>query len=246
MKVTIITPCYNSSSTIADTLRSVSQQTYPFIEHIIIDGASTDNTLEIVKQFQHVAAIVSEKDKGIYDAMNKGIEKSTGDLIGILNSDDFYQDEKVIEDVVALFASSRSDTVYGDLLYVNPDNTHKVERNWKAGKYRASSFLWGWMPPHPTFFVRRELYAKFGKFDLALRSAADYELMLRLLYKHQVSTSYLPRVLVRMRSGGNSNASLRNRWKANQEDRKAWAMNNLTPNFLTLILKPIRKIFQYL
>lgn len=246
MKVSIITPSFNSAATIADTLRSVSEQTYPDIEHIIIDGASKDATLEIVASFDHVARIISEKDNGIYDAMNKGIQEANGDIIGILNSDDFFADPNVISDIVAKMKEENSDSAYGDLTYVDPVNTHKIDRNWKSGNFNASSFLWGWMPPHPTFFVRKEIYKRYGKFNLELRSAADYEFMLRVLYKNRISTVYIPRVLVRMRSGGNSNASLKNRWKANREDRRAWTINQLTPNFFTLFLKPFRKIIQYL
>lgn len=245
MIVSIITATYNSANTVRDTLDSVAGQTYSNIEHIIVDGCSKDGTLEIVKEYPHVAKVVSEKDKGIYDAMNKGIGLATGEIIGILNSDDFYASELVLEKVVNTILDRGVDTVYGDLSYVSEKNIAKTVRNWKANAYKKNSFLYGWMPPHPTFFVRREVYDKFGTFDLDLKSAADYELMLRFLYKNKVSAAYIPETLVHMRTGGQSNASIKNRLLANKEDRKAWEKNNLRPNFFTLYLKPIRKIGQF-
>lgn len=246
MKISIVTVSYNSAATIRDTLECVSSQDYQYIEHIIVDGASSDNTLEIVREFPHVARLVSEKDKGLYDAMNKGLRMATGDIIGILNSDDVYAHTSVVSKVAATFQSSGASTVYGDLQYVKPENLNKVVRNWKSGKYKRSNFYYGWMPPHPSFFVRREVYDELGLFTTDLRSAADYEIMLRILLKHGYSAAYIPEVLVKMRTGGISNASLKHRIKANREDRKAWKLNELSPYFFTLYLKPLRKIFQYL
>ncbi len=245
MTVSIITATYNSATTIKDTLQSVQQQTYPFIEHIIVYGVSTDNTLDIVAVSAHKGFVHQGKDKGIYDAMNKGISLCNGDIIGILNSDDFYADETVIEKVVALFKDTNCKAVYGDLVYVDANNTNQITRTWISGDYRKNNFLYGWMPPHPTFFVRKELYQQFGTFNLALWGAADYELMLRFLYKHNVETAYLNKVLVHMRSGGQSNVSIKNRIRANMEDRKAWKLNALKPRWYTLFLKPIRKITQF-
>ena len=245
MKISIITATYNSAATVGDTLQSIAGQTYPDIEHIIIDGLSKDNTLEIVKQFVHPAIISSEKDKGIYDAMNKGIRKATGEVIGILNSDDFYNGNTIISKVMELFSDPLVDAVYGDLQYVKQEDSSKIVRTWKAGPFSKKSFYYGWMPPHPTFFVRKKAYEQFGYFNLALQTAADYEIMLRFLFKNDMLVKYLPEVLVKMRTGGASNASLLRRLKANREDRLAWQLNGLQPKFFTLTLKPLRKINQF-
>jgi glycosyltransferase involved in cell wall biosynthesis len=246
MKVSIITISFNSAETIEDTIKSVVQQDYPNIEYIIVDGASTDRTLEIAKQYStKIARIVSEKDKGIYDAMNKGVALASGDIVGILNSDDFYADDKVISDVVNQLLTSGADACYADLVYVNRGESDKIIRTWKSGPYKPGLFLRGWMPPHPTFFVKKKCYDKYGAYTLELRSAADYELMLRFLHKHHVSVTYLPRVITKMRAGGQSNVTLKNRIKANIEDRKAWKMNGLKPGLLTLTWKPVSKVLQF-
>lgn len=244
-KISIITATYNSAATVRDTLDCVARQTYGNVEHLIVDGLSKDNTLEIVAQFPHVAKTVSEKDKGIYDAMNKGIRLATGDIIGILNSDDIYIDEHVLAKVAKAFEDG-ADACYADLQYVAANNLNKVIRHWKAGRFNKRSFLMGWMPPHPTFFVRREVYDQVGYFNTSLRSAADYELLLRIFVKHRFRIVYIPEVLVKMRAGGMSNASLKNRLRANNEDRRAWKENGLKPYFFTLYLKPLRKIFQFI
>ncbi|HEY6900755.1 MAG TPA: glycosyltransferase family 2 protein [Puia sp.] len=246
MKISIVTATYNSAATVGDTLRCISEQDYRDVEHIIVDGASKDNTLDIVGGFPHVAKVVSEKDKGIYDAMNKGIGLATGDIIGILNSDDIYTDGKVLSEVAAAFADPAVMTVYADLQYVFADDLNRVQRTWKSGSFKRKNFYYGWMPPHPTFFVRKEVYEKAGLFNLDLRSAADYELMLRVLVRFGMSAHYIPRVLVRMRAGGMSNASLANRLRANKEDHLAWKLNKLRPYFFTLYLKPLRKIHQFI
>jgi glycosyltransferase involved in cell wall biosynthesis len=247
MKVSIVTITYNSAETLVDTIESVAQQSYSNIEYIVVDGVSKDGTLDIVKEYKsHIHTFISEKDKGIYDAMNKGVALATGDIIGILNSDDFYADKQVIEDVVRVFESSKADAVYADLLYVHRDKKDKVLRTWKAGPYKRGLFLKGWMPPHPTFFVKRSVYEKWGSYTTALRSAADYELMLRFIHKHHIEVAYLPRVITHMRAGGQSNVSFKNRVKANMEDRAAWKMNQLKPGLFTLTRKPLSKIFQFL
>ena len=247
IKVSIITATFNSSKTILDTLRSVQTQSYPSIEHIIVDGVSTDSTIELIKSTDNFKGEIHiGKDKGIYDAMNKGIRLVNGDIIGILNSDDFYADETIIEKVVSLFNETGCDAVYGDLLYVNAIDTSKTIRHWVSGNYKRDNFLQGWMPPHPTFFVRKELYNKYGLFNISLWGAADYELMLRFLYKHHCSLAYLPEVMVHMRAGGQSNQSIINRLKANLEDRKAWRINGIKPKWYTLYLKPLRKLNQFI
>jgi len=245
MLVSIITATYNSAATLKDCLQSVANQTHPSIEHLIIDGASNDETVAVAKAFPHISTIVSERDGGIYDAMNKGIAHATGDIIGILNSDDFYVDEQVIQAIVSVFENSNCDVVYADLQYVDRERTDKIIRTWKSGTMQQHSFLYGWMPPHPTVFVRRKVYEQYGAFNLALKSAADYEFMLRVLYKEKCRVAYLPKTIVKMRDGGKSNQSIQNRIRANREDKKAWALNDLHPYFFTLLLKPARKLIQY-
>lgn len=246
MKISIITATYNSAKTVSDTLDSIAAQTYQPIEHLIIDGVSRDETLSIVAKYPHVARVLSEKDKGIYDAMNKGVQISTGEIVGILNSDDLYTHPDVISKVMELFKDPSVDAVYGDLQYVSQENTDNVVRIWRSGNFRKSNFYYGWMPPHPSFFVRRSAYEKYGTFNLSLKTAADYEIMLRFLLKHGLNAKYLPGVLVKMRTGGASNASIKARWKANREDREAWRLNGLRPWFFTLALKPLRKIKQFI
>jgi glycosyltransferase involved in cell wall biosynthesis len=246
MKVSVITVTFNSAQTVEDTIKSVVNQNYNNLEYIIIDGLSKDNTLDIVNKYKkQIALVISEKDHGIYDAISKGIERATGDIVVALNSDDMYASSDVITKVVELFKSSNADAVYGDLNYVDRFNTDKVIRRWKSGNYKKGHFLKGWMPPHPTFFVRKHCYQKFGSFNLNLKSAADYELMLRFIHKHSIKVAYLPMLLVNMRAGGQSNVSFKNRFKANQEDRKAWEINGLKPGIFTLLRKPLSKIKQY-
>jgi glycosyltransferase len=246
MKVSIITATYNSATTIKDTVLSVNQQTYRDVEHIVVDGASIDNTLNILNHFGHTGPVICEPDKGIYDAMNKGVKLAGGDIIGILNSDDFYPDASVIERVVKAFEKGDCDAVYGDLLFVDSLQVKKVLRKWVAGKFNRKSFYKGWMPPHPTFFVKREVYEKYGNFNLRFRSSSDYELLLRFLLLKKVKAKYLPGVLVHMRVGGQSSRSLKNRIAAHIEDYRAWRTNGLSPKWYTLAMKPLRKIKQYL
>lgn len=246
MKISVITACYNSSETIGDTLRSVTEQDYADIEYIVVDGASSDDTLKKIEPFRgKIAKLVSEKDKGIYDALNKGIALASGEVIAILHADDVYANASVLSQVMQVFAEKKCGAVYGDLQYVDRSDMNKVVRNWKSGNYSPGIFRKGWMPPHPAFFLRREYYTRYGNFDTSFRTAADYELMLRMLEKNKVSVSYLPQLLVKMRVGGVSNVSLKNRIKANREDRRAWKVNGLKPGLFTLIRKPLSKIIQY-
>jgi len=245
MKISIITVSYNSAKTIRDTIDSVIQQNYHDIEYILVDGKSTDNTIEIIKSYGNkISKFISESDKGIYDAMNKGIQLASGDIIGILNSDDFYADADVLKNVANHFTVS-IDGLYADLVYVDALNTTKIIRTWKSGAYKEGAFLKGWMPPHPTFFVRRKVYQNFGDFTNQLKSAADYELMLRFIHKEKIKVAYLPKIIVKMRAGGASNSSIKNRIKANKEDRMAWKMNGLKPGVFTLIRKPLSKLNQF-
>lgn len=243
MKVSVITVTYNSANTLQDCIDSVATQSYENVEHIIIDGNSTDDTLKIIKKNSSISAFISEPDNGLYEAMNKGLKLASGDIIGILNSDDVYAYNEVIADVVREIEGY--DALYADLCYVDSDDLNKVKRYWKSGGFKRDSFKCGWMPPHPSLFLKKEVYEKYGDFNLELRSASDYELMLRFLYKARIETTYLPKVTVNMREGGFSNQSLKHRLKANREDRKAWQLNGLKMPFLLPVLKPIRKIPQY-
>ncbi|HSC54363.1 MAG TPA: glycosyltransferase family 2 protein [Phnomibacter sp.] len=246
MKVSVITTSYNSGHTIKDTLLSVAKQDYADIEHLIIDGGSRDNTMEVVSRFPHVKLVLSEKDDGIFHAMNKGLERCTGDIICFLNSDDWYNSNDVISKVVRYMQLSECNVAYGDLQYVKQYNPERIVRTWKSGRYRQQNLYYGWMPPHPAFFAKKEVYEEVGFFNTQLSNAADYELMLRILLKHEHDACYIPAVLVKMRLGGYSNASIKNRLRANNEDHQAWIMNGLKPSLLTRYLKPIRKIPQFL
>ncbi|MDG2330703.1 MAG: glycosyltransferase family 2 protein [Flavobacteriales bacterium] len=244
MKVSIVTICFNSAETIRTALKSVIAQSYPDIEYIIVDGKSKDNTLSIVNEYKEsIAKIISEEDDGIYDAMNKGVKAATGDVIGILNSDDLYANEHVVSNMVK--AISDADAVYADLVYVSRKDTNQVTRAWRAGVYKKGLFKKGWMPPHPTFFVKKSCYDNYGYYSTELNSSADYELMLRLIHKHEISVNYFPETIVKMRVGGQSTISIKNRLAANKEDRRAWEMNGLQPGIAT-IRKPLSKLSQFL
>lgn len=242
--ISIITASFNAGDTIADCLKSVASQTA--CQHLIIDGASTDGTLAFLESYSgHPITWRSAPDRGVYDAMNQGIAMATGEIIGILNADDCYATDDVLATVAAAFAIPGVDACYGDLCYVDAERLAKITRYWRAGSFSPRAFYWGWMPPHPTFFVRRQVYERHGGFNLALSSAADYELMLRFLIRHQVKVVYIPKILVHMRQGGISNRSLANRLRANRNDRRAWAVNGLTPLPWTFLAKPLRKVGQW-
>ena len=242
--ISIITVSYNSEKTIRNTLASVRTQTYPNIEHIVIDGGSKDRTLSIVKEFPHIQKVISEKDSGVYHAMNKGLQLATGDVIGFLNSDDMYSDNFALERIAQVFQKQNIDSLYSDLEFFKGD-IDNVVRIWNAGHIKRRRFLYGWMPPHPTFFVKKHVYQRFGTFDLAFKQSADYELMLRLLYLHGISSYYLQGISLKMRIGGLSNATIKNRWDANREDSFAWRKNALRPYFFTVFMKPLAKLEQF-
>jgi glycosyltransferase involved in cell wall biosynthesis len=247
MKISIITITYNSAATVEDTIKSVIAQDYPDLEYIIIDGKSKDNTLAIVDKYRdRISKVVSEKDKGLYDALNKGIRHATGDVVGMLHSDDLYAHPQVISHVAEAFKKDTSvQGVYADLVFVNRNDTNKVMRVWNSGAYEEDAFVKGWMPPHPTFFVRKECYEQFGGFNTELKLSADYELMLRLIHKNKIKLAYLPEVIVKMRMGGVSNVSFFVKLKANLEDKMAWKLNGLKPGMMTIFMKPLRKLKQY-
>ena len=247
MKVSIITVTFNSISVINDCLDSISSQEYDNIQHIVIDGASTDGTLSILEsKNSQINILISKPDNGIYDAMNKGIKIATGDIIGFLNSDDFYPNNKVISKVVKEFEKdSFLDACYSDLIYVDQFNTSKTIRYVKSSKFQEGLFSKGWCPPHPTFFVRRSVYKKFGNFDLSYKFASDVDLMMRFLEKYKIKSKYIPEVWVKMRMGGVTNKNLKNIWLQNKEIIHSFNKNNLSVNLLKfLILKIISRIVQ--
>lgn len=247
LKVSVITVTYNSADTIEECIRSVALQTHPAIEHIIVDGLSTDGTLAKVENLRgSVSHLVSEPDQGIYDAMNKGLALASGDIICYLNSDDFYADKEVISNVVHLLEAHHVDSVYADIDYVDRKRPGHIIRKWRSGEYHRENFYNGWMPPHPAFFVKSGIYKKFGGYRVEQDIAADYELMLRFLFRHNVSCAYLPKVVVKMRTGGVSNGSFLSLVRQNIQNRRAWKINNLRPRWYTLILKPLSKIRQYI
>jgi glycosyltransferase involved in cell wall biosynthesis len=246
LKISIITIVYNRRDTIADAIESVLGQSYTNIEYIIVDGLSTDGTIEVIKSYgNRISKFVSEKDKSLYDAINKGINLATGDVIGLLHSDDVFYCQNSLALVAKAFKDNGTESVYADLLYVQKQNISKTVRKWISGNYNRQRFLRGWMPPHPTFYVKRDCFEKYGNYNTLFQSAADYELMLRFLYKHELTSFYLPVKLVKMRIGGKSNLSIINRIRANQEDYKAWVINGLEPHFYTRFLKPLRKLSQF-
>ena len=246
MKITVITIAYNAGNTIEETILSVVNQDYKNLEYIIVDGASKDNTLDIANKYDaHISKLVSEPDAGVYDAMNKGLALASGEIIAILNADDTYAHSSVLSRVVEVLQTSGADSCYGDLVYVDRTQVAKTTRTWISGPSRREAFLNGWMPPHPSFFAKRKLYLDYGVFNTLLKTSADYELMLRFLFRHNATTVYINDVLVKMKVGGQSNASLKNRVKANREDRLAWKINGLKPGNLTLFKKPLRKITQF-
>ena len=246
LKISIITVAFNSEKTIRDTIKSIVNQDYKNIEYIVIDGNSTDDTNQIVREFSdNVDIHISEDDEGIYDAMNKGIKSASGDIIGILNSDDFYPNAYVLSNVAKTFNKYESDAVYGDLVYVNAKDTSKIQRYWQSGPYTTKKLKNGWMLPHPTFFVKSSIYKQFGLYNTSLHMAADYDMIIRLLYKFNISANYIPMILVKMRTGGASNASIFDRLIANKQDGLVWTKNQLNKPYFIRIKKPLQKIMQF-
>ena len=242
LKISIITVVLNNKETIQDAISSVLDQTYKDIEYIIIDGASTDGSIETIKSYgDKITKFVSEPDKGLYDAMNKGIKLATGDVIGILNSDDFYIDEFVIERVVREFEKKQVDSVYADLVYVNPENLDKIVRYYDSSHFNPQRFAYGWMPAHPTFFVKRKAYEKYGVFRTDLKIAADFDILARFLYIHKISYSYTKEVLVKMRTGGVS-TSFNSIWINNIETLRVCRDNGVKTNIFKILSKYPAKI----
>lgn len=245
MKISIITTTYNSAATIKDTLLSVNGQTYHDIEHIIVDGASKDNTLDIVREYgKRVAKVISEPDKGIYDAMNKGIRVATGDVIGILNSDDFFSSNDVISVVAKTFVENNIDALYGDVHFVNPDDLNKMVRYYSSKIFKPSLFRLGFMPAHPSFYMKRECYEKHGLYSLDYKIASDYDLLIRYLYKEEINYMYVEKDFVTMRTGGISTENINSRITLNREIVRACKKYGINTNMFLLSLKYFYKIFE--
>lgn len=246
MKISIITPTFNSAGTIKDTLQSIATQSYKEVEHIIVDGMSTDNTLNIASTFPHVSKIISEPDLGIFDAMNKGIRSSTGDIVGILNSDDYYAHDKVLEYVAAAFENNSLDAIYGNVYFVKPDNLVKIVRDYSSKNFRLWMFAFGYTPPHPTFFAKKALYDQYGLFDIAYKYAGDYELMMRFLYTHKIKSAFNNNIEAFMRTGGASNKSPMVKYALNKEIIAACKTNGVYTNLFILFGKYLFKIHEYI
>lgn len=246
LKISIVTVSYNADKTIRDTIESVLNQSYKNVEYIVVDGLSKDKTMDIVRSYgERIQKVISEKDEGIYDAMNKGIAMATGDIVGILNSDDYYGDEDVLALVAKAFEDDKElGCVYGDLDYVDQNDTSKVVRAWRSREYSPELFKTGWHPAHPTFFVRKSVYDKYGVFRKELGISADYELMLRFMEKEGVKARYISHLMVKMRTGGNSGKSLGKIVKGNLEVLESWRKNKMKVPYHIFVTKPVSKIKQ--
>ena len=246
MKISVITVSYNSSATLGDTLQSVAAQTHPEVEHILIDGGSTDSTSDLVNQFgRHLAKYVSEPDQGIYDAMNKGLALATGDIVGFINSDDLFFESDTLAKIASAFSDADIDAVYGDIVMVDPVKLQIIHRYWRPGMFRQGAFAHGWMVPHPTLYVRRETLMATGGFNLSYRLQADFDLELRLFELMSVRSMYLPSTLVRMRMGGATTGSLRNILRGNIEAANSVQSHGFSGGVRFIINKMIRRLPQY-
>ena len=244
MKVSIITVSFNSAKTIADTIESVLSQDFPEIEYIIVDGNSSDDTIKIIRQYENrISKWISEKDHGMYDAMNKGIAMATGDVIGILNSDDVYINNQVISEMMVLLQEKNAQVVFADLILVDQGDDSKVLRYYDSGHFHPNKFRYGWMPAHPTVFVRRGLYQAVGPFSTTYQIAADYEMLIRMLAIQKAPYAYLPKPVVRMRSGGASTAGISRNWILNKEIVRACKENGIYSNMAMLLLKIPAKLW---
>ena len=247
MKVSIITVVYNGEAFLADCIQSVLAQDYDNIEYVVVDGGSSDGSLKIIEKYKNnINYLISEKDNGMYDALNKGIKLATGDVVGILNADDMLASVDVISSIASCFSTQNADAVYGSLNYVHPQKTDKIIRKWIAKPFTKRDIILGWMPAHPTFYVKKSLFETFGNYSLNFDSAADYELMVRFLYKYNVNAIFLNKLLVNMRTGGMSNASLKHRYKALMNDYKALKVNDVPFAIFTLLFKKLSKITQFI
>ncbi|GAB3663664.1 glycosyltransferase family 2 protein [Echinicola sediminis] len=247
MKISIVTACYNSANTIQDTIDSVYSQNYKDIEYIIIDGGSKDHTVNIIKANENkITKWISEPDKGIYDAMNKGIKMATGDVVGIINSDDFYHRPDAICNIIEGFKSSDIQCVFADVRFVNPENLGKTVRYYSSKRFNLGAFSWGFMPAHPTFFTYKENFEKYGYYKTDFNISADFELLVRFLYKNKLSYKYLPVDLMKMRTGGVSTQYLKSNLTINRENLRACRMNGLQTNYFRLYSRYFRKIWEFI
>ncbi|MDB4927032.1 glycosyltransferase family 2 protein [Mucilaginibacter sp.] len=245
LKISLITVTKNAGKTLGRCIESVIAQNYHHVEYIIMDGRSTDHTLQIINQYkQHITHVISEPDEGIYDAMNKGIQIATGDIIGMLNADDFFAGNDVLSAVAEAFNRQNADVLYGNLEYVNQSGI--IIRNWRSGTYTHGAYNLGWMPPHPTFYCKRLLFKALGLYDPQYGTAADYELMLRFMHLNKADVYYLNKTMVKMAVGGISNKSYTNRFKAWAFDLKAMRKNGILFPIISIVCKPLRKITQYI
>lgn len=245
LKISVVTACFNSQATIGEAIGTLKRQRWSHVEHVVIDGLSQDDTVAIAREtLGESDVLVSERDHGIYDALNKGIEQASGDVVGFLHSDDLYANDEVLSKVASCFADPGIGAVYGDLQYVDATDPNKVIRHWTSGPFSPTKLKRGWMPPHPTFFMRRELYRELGGFDLAYRIAGDYDSLLRYLGSEKVKVSYLPEVLVKMRVGGASNGSLKQILRKSREDISAMCNNGINP-LVALPCKNLSKLPQF-
>ena len=244
MKISIITTSYNSQETIFETLKSVNSQSYNNIEHIIVDGGSSDRTLEIVDRFDHVAQIISERDSGVYEAMNKGIRAASGDIIGFLNSDDYFFSNDIMKEYAEGFRSLSNKIIFGDLQFISRDNKRRI-RSWVSSEFSNQKINFGWIPPHPTFYARKELFDNYGGFDESLRFAADYDLMIRFLKVFPENNLYLKGYKVNMRYGGETTKNLINIYLGNKEIISSLRKNGFKVSAFFLIKKFIYKISQF-
>lgn len=246
-RVSIITVSLNSSKTIRDAIESVLAQDYPKTEYIIIDGGSTDGTVDIVRSYgTRISVFVSEPDRGIYDAMNKGIRRASGDVVGMLNADDMYADSRVVSDLVCAMQDASVDAVFADLVYVDPLDTTRVRRYYSSGRWHPGRFRFGWMPAHPTFFIKREWYARHGLYSLSYRIAADFEMLVRLLYHGKAAYTHVARPVVRMRLGGTSTRGISHSLLLNREIVRACRSNGIWTTLPLLLLKVPAKLMEKL
>lgn len=244
-KVSIITVVLNNRNCIEDCIQSVIRQTYPDIEYIVIDGGSTDGTIDVIRKYkQRISTWISEPDNGIYDAMNKGIKLATGDIIGFVHADDMLNDRFVISKIAESFVEYNADAVYGDALIVNRNNTNIIIREWISGNYNDQSFKYGWAPPHLSFYVKKDVHTKYGLYRTDMKISADYEFMLRVLYIRNIKVHYLHYFVPRFRIGGASTKNIYNILKANLECIQAWKLNDVSVPFYTIPLKLLTKIKQ--
>ncbi len=246
LKISVITCSLNSEKTIRSTMESLANQSYKNVEHIVIDGGSSDSTLEIIREYPHVHTLVSEKDSGMYDAMNKGIKISSGDYIGILNADDYYTNNNSLHAIGEALLLNPTDSIFADVVFVSRNDIKKVVRYYSSNKWNPEKFEWGYMPAHPSFYVKKEHFDKLGLYKTDYKICADYELLIRFLFNSRISYQYLEQCIVTMRSGGISNSSIGNRILLNREIVRACRENNINTNLLKLSLKGFSKLKEYI